>query len=51
MTGRRGRTVAEPPPLIVNVDGDILMLSPGGVSIVGTWTACEICDDQEDDRG
>jgi hypothetical protein len=33
------------------VTGDILMLSPGGVTVVGTWTACEICDDQEDDRG
>ncbi|MET9462442.1 hypothetical protein ABZY05_46845 [Streptomyces canus] len=32
------------------VTGDILMLTAGGVSVVGTWTACEICDDQEDDR-
>jgi hypothetical protein len=34
--------------------GDILMLTAGGVSVVGTWTACEICDehdDQGDDRG
>ncbi|PWI15973.1 hypothetical protein DI272_18740 [Streptomyces sp. Act143] len=31
--------------------GDILMLTPGGVSVVGTWTACEICNDEEDDRG
>ncbi|MER6367424.1 hypothetical protein [Streptomyces mirabilis] len=33
--------------------GDVLMLTPDGVSVVGTWTACEICDDpdgQEDNR-
>ncbi|WP_327345970.1 hypothetical protein [Streptomyces europaeiscabiei] len=24
--------------------GDILMLTAGGVSVVGTWNACEICD-------
>ncbi|MGW2951517.1 hypothetical protein [Streptomyces eurythermus] len=36
------------------VTGDILMLSPAGVSVVGAWTTCEICDDlddQETDRG
>jgi hypothetical protein len=33
--------------------GDVLMLTPDGVSLIGTWTVCEICDDpdQEDDRG
>lgn len=28
--------------------GDILMLTPDGVSVVGTWTACEICDDPDE---
>lgn len=28
--------------------GDVLMLTPDGVSTVGTWTACEICDDPDD---
>lgn len=34
--------------------GDVYMLTPEGVAVVGTWTACEICDDpgdQEAGRG
>ncbi|MEV5930932.1 hypothetical protein ACPCSG_23580 [Streptomyces cellulosae] len=31
--------------------GDILMLTPDGVSVVGTWTACEICDDPSEEAG
>ncbi|WP_399879958.1 hypothetical protein ACGH7X_00050 [Streptomyces sp. BBFR51] len=30
--------------------GNILLLTPGGVSVVGTWTACEICGDEDDDQ-
>ncbi|WTW95406.1 hypothetical protein OG216_19380 [Streptomycetaceae bacterium NBC_01309] len=28
--------------------GDVLMLSPEGVSTVGAWSWCEICDDPAD---
>ncbi|GGQ50085.1 hypothetical protein GCM10010250_22110 [Streptomyces althioticus] len=31
--------------------GDILLLTPDGVSVVGTWTACEICDDPSEEAG
>lgn len=27
------------------VTGDVLMLTPDGVSTIGTWTWCGICDD------
>lgn len=30
------------------ITGDVLLLSPDGVSVVGTWSACEICDDPDD---
>lgn len=30
--------------------GDVLVLGPEGVTPVGTWTYCDICDDQEDPR-
>ncbi|MCY0957731.1 hypothetical protein [Streptomyces sp. H27-H5] len=30
--------------------GDLLILAPGGVSRIGTWTWCEICEDPRDRR-
>ena len=30
--------------------GDLLLLAPGGVSVVGTWTWCEFCEDPTDQR-
>jgi hypothetical protein len=30
------------------VTGAVLMLTPGGVSTVGTWAWCEVCDDPAD---
>jgi len=28
--------------------GDMLLLTPDGVSTLGTWAGCEICDDPTD---
>lgn len=33
---------------LTRLTGDVLMLTPDGVAVVGTWTACEICDDLDD---
>ena len=31
-----------------HISTDLLLLTPGGVSTVGTWSWCEICDDPDD---
>ncbi|MCX4550594.1 MULTISPECIES: hypothetical protein [unclassified Streptomyces] len=30
-----------------HITADLLLLSPGGLTTVGTWAWCEICDDPD----
>ncbi|MFB8402199.1 hypothetical protein [Streptomyces sp. NPDC055912] len=33
------------------LSGPLLLLAPGGVSTIGTWSWCEICEDPADQQG